>query len=741
MPREDFIPKGEFLTKGDFMPVGEPAGRDLQPESANPLLRGTRTGDVPEEGPPRKRTDGSEGNYGPGGYGHGYGYGGGDYGAGGEEEGGKMMIAGRTLQDYGIWYLRFSWLIALFTIIAGFGGYYVFTITPKSYESWARIEIERLAPDAPEVYQGERVRVQEKEEFRAAVERLRLPRIYSAVAAKPAILSRAGSLPQPIAGQHSGADEAPEAGKGAISQAELTKLLMKWVRVEWSGQSNYVDVRVTHRDPQFAKDILDGIIAEYEALSAESSFSGSEQYALDYILEKSSQIREKILKGEGAVSRYRGCEELSGDIREVQGEIAALEKRYLADWPDLIEAKQRYSSLVDRFASELELVIGNSAEEKVFWTEKEAEWRGKEGTALLEAQLQLVAMRGSLLNKELQTDERILDGLVAKSKEADVSRGYSAKQFAVVQPPTMPVDPVAPQLKRVLTIFMGGGFSFAFMLVFVLGLVDQSIRTVSEMESITGLPVVGAVPSVEVRKKGAPIDLLLESKSDASGVEALRTLRAGLAYLGDQEGHSSYVISSALPSEGKSWIAANLAVAFAQQGDKTLLIDGDLRRPVISASFGLSRETAGLTDYLARSVPLESIVHPSATRNLWIVPAGGKAPNPAELLGSRNLKAFLRDISVHFERVVIDSAPLLPVSDTLLIARHVQSVLVVYRAGRTPRGALLRALKNLRSNRTEAAGLVANLLPRLKRGSGYAYGYYYSYYGGSNSKYYEESDA
>lgn len=750
MPRDEFLPNQDFLPQ---RPTGEPAplpgGPGVPPGTqgqAGHAGASSPTAD-PREPEGRRRHRAGEEGYGYGGYG----YGAGEYGYGsGEEEGGKMLIAGRTLQDYGIWFLRFSWLIALITLVAGFAGYYVYSVTPKSFESWARIEIERLAPDAPEVYQGERVQTRENEQLRAAVEKLRLPRIYNAVAAKPELLTRPGILPQQIQwalpGSNSAAKDAAEKpGEGSsaesLTREALSKLLMTWIRVEWNGNSNYVDVRTTHTDPEIAKAIMDGVIAEYEALSAEAGTSGSEQYALDYILEKSNKIREKILQGEAAVSRYRGCQELSASIRKIQGEIAELEKRYLPEWPDLVEAKAQNTTLVERFSTELKKVIESSPEEKAYWTEKENEWREKSGDELLEVQLHLVATRSSLLQKELQTDERILDGLVTKSKEADVSREYSAKQFAVVQPPTTPVDPVAPLLKKVLAQFMGGGFALALCLVFVLGLVDQSIRTVSELESITGLPVVGAIPATEVRKKGAPIDLLMESKSDAAGVEALRTLRAGLSYLGEQEENSSFVITSALPSEGKSWLAANLAVAFAQQGDKTILIDADLRRPVISGSFGLTRETAGLTDYLAKSAPLESIVHPSpTTRNLWIIPAGGKAPNPPELLGSRALKSFFRDLSSHFDRVIVDSAPLLPVSDTLLVARHVKSVLLAYRAGRTPRGALLRALKNLRSNRTDAAGLVANLLPRLKRSGGYAYGYYYSYYGGSNSKYYEEAE-
>jgi capsular exopolysaccharide synthesis family protein len=201
-----------------------------------------------------------------------------------------------------------------------------------------------------------------------------------------------------------------------------------------------------------------------------------------------------------------------------------------------------------------------------------------------------------------------------------------------------------------------------------------------------------------------------------------------LTLLGDPEERRIFVISSALPGEGKSWISANLAAGFAQQGERTVLVDADLRKGVLHSTFNLEKDAPGVTNYLSKASSLKEVVHPTHVENLWFVPGGGRSANPSELLAGRNLGAFLEELSQEFDRVIVDSAPLVPVSDTLPVAKRAQSVILVYRMGQTPRKALSRALRTLRANHVEPVGIVANQLPRVNRRS--SYGYYYGYHGG-----------
>ena len=170
-----------------------------------------------------------------------------------------------------------------------------------------------------------------------------------------------------------------------------------------------------------------------------------------------------------------------------------------------------------------------------------------------------------------------------------------------------------------------------------------------------------------------------------------------------------------------------------------MLVDADLRKGVLHATFKLDHDAPGVTNFLSRTNSFTDVIHRTEVENLWFIPGGGRSANPAELLGGRNLDGFLAELSKGFDRVIIDSAPLVPVSDTLPLAKRAQSVIMVYRMGKTPRKALFRALKTLRANQAEPVGIVANFLPRVAGRS--AYGYYYGYHGGGAIEGYATTDS
>jgi len=220
-----------------------------------------------------------------------------------------------------------------------------------------------------------------------------------------------------------------------------------------------------------------------------------------------------------------------------------------------------------------------------------------------------------------------------------------------------------------------------------------------------------------------------------------------LSLLGPTADRKVFLFTSALPNEGKSFTSVNYALALAQQGHRVLLVDGDLRRPNIHKIFKNECESKkdfpGVVDYLVGAVALKDAARlvatvdsePLGTRagadapadgQLFILAGGQRAPNPAELLGSGCFKSLTVEAISMFDRVVIDSAPVLAVSDTLLMAGHVQTICMVIRAAKTPRNAIHRALTLLGSAGNRPAGLVLNRLPR-RRGAGYYY--YYASHG------------
>jgi len=236
------------------------------------------------------------------------------------------------------------------------------------------------------------------------------------------------------------------------------------------------------------------------------------------------------------------------------------------------------------------------------------------------------------------------------------------------------------------------------------------------------------------RVTALPQGTALVVKDDRSGIvaEAFRDLRATIAMNVRMENQRSFLFTSALPSEGKSFSSANFSTTLAHQGLRTLLIDADLRKPSISRLFfGMNRKP-GLSEVLLGSVSLESAVIPSGIQDLNILTAGGRSEKPSELLAGEPFRELMEEALLSYDRVVVDSAPLLPVSDTLLIAHSVDILCLVVRSFMTPRKMVLRALKLLADIHVVPAGIVLNCLPS---GSGATYDYYYGRHYGAYGTY------
>jgi capsular exopolysaccharide synthesis family protein len=191
-----------------------------------------------------------------------------------------------------------------------------------------------------------------------------------------------------------------------------------------------------------------------------------------------------------------------------------------------------------------------------------------------------------------------------------------------------------------------------------------------------------------------------------------------------------FLFTSAVPSEGKTFCSTNFSVTLAQQGFRTLLIDADLRRPMAARVFFGEQRAPGLSDLLSSQVDFAGALHPTNVENLDLMPAGNRAPNPAELLADPRWPDILQEALGQYQRIVIDSPPVLAVSDSLLLAPHVDVTCLVLRAFKTPRKTFVRALKSLEEIHCRPAGIVFNFLPAGARNDYYYSGKYHGVYGG-----------
>lgn len=234
--------------------------------------------------------------------------------------------------------------------------------------------------------------------------------------------------------------------------------------------------------------------------------------------------------------------------------------------------------------------------------------------------------------------------------------------------------------------------------------------------------------SVETMTKGARLITAAEPKNPAS--EQFRTLRTNIEFAAVSRGEiKTLLISSALPSEGKSTVTSNLAIAYAQQGKKVLLVDADLRRPTVAVSFGLNRNSAGLTNYLGDNhKEISDVVHRTAMDNLDVVTSGPIPPNPAELLGSGRMTELVTQLKSQYDLIIFDVPPFLMVTDAQVLMSKVDGVAIVINGGKTNKGALQRTNEILKIAEAPVLGFIYNDQSRRKKGSsGYGYGYGYGY--------------
>lgn len=296
----------------------------------------------------------------------------------------------------------------------------------------------------------------------------------------------------------------------------------------------------------------------------------------------------------------------------------------------------------------------------------------------------------------------------------------------------LPSAPSSPNKKMTLVIGALAGLIAGVAYALIRNHLDRRIRSVEMVEKATGASVVGTIP-VDERLRGSRhvVESGVIDHSSTEGYamsEALRELRTNLHYMNVDNPPRVIVITSSVPGEGKSTIAANLAVTIAATGQRVILIDGDLRRPVVAEFFGLAGG-GGLTDILSGQATLNDVLQvyrPVPT--LAVLGAGRIPPNPSELLGSMAMKRLLERLSEDAV-VLIDAPPLLPVTDAAILARSTDGALVVAGAGKTSIDELVKAVASLEKVSAPLLGAVLNRVPTTgSQAAGYGYygkGYYY----------------
>jgi polysaccharide biosynthesis transport protein len=410
---------------------------------------------------------------------------------------------------------------------------------------------------------------------------------------------------------------------------------------------------------------------------------------------------------------------LQAQMKEVDDQIARESKGIVLQLEsDYREAKQREELI--RQALELQKAETNNMAEKM--------------------------VQYNILKRESEADKTLYEGLLTKLKEAGISEGLKSSNLRVVDPAMIPSYPARPAKARniALAFLVGlvGGIGLALLREYL----DNTVKTPDDIETLTRLPSLAVVPAFG--DTGGPkhrigffgghsanghekrIELVAQHLPKSQMSEAFRALRTAL--LLSQPDHPPQVIlvTSALPREGKTTAAANLAVTLAQLGDKTVLVDADLRKPGVGRLLNLgSGKYAGLSSYLAgvSTLDLVTVPHP-AIPNLAAIPTGPLPPNPADLLSSHKLADAIVELRTKYKFVVIDSPPIMAATDAVILSVQADGVLLVVRSGETPKEAFTRTCDLLTSVKSRMLGVVLNAVDASAPDYYYSYRYYpYSY--------------
>lgn len=411
-----------------------------------------------------------------------------------------------------------------------------------------------------------------------------------------------------------------------------------------------------------------------------------------------------------------------------EAEIATLSQRYGPLHPKLIQAKSQLEVL--RTA----LIAGiRRAGERV----REARDSAATTEAALEAslaeqqkaalELDRIAIPYRNLERESQASAGMYQKVLENLKRFEVDRALitqndvNGTDIRVVEPPLAPQQPVRPRPKLLLAISLAAGLFLGCGLAVLSRALDKSVTSIDHAETAFGHAVLAIVPrSRHNRLRSWPVVMRYPASAQA---EAFRSLRTTISLSRPNEAGRCILFTSAIPDEGKSFCSLNFAASCAQQGRRTLLIDGDLRRPTLQRIFPGPRDGATLSDCLRDPARFTTAVQPTGVENLFRLGDPYYHHGSAELIGRDAMRPVIERALAEFGQVVIDSAPLLAVSDTLHLAKQVPTVCMVVHAGKTPQELTRRALHQLAEiARNPAAGLVLN-----KVSSGVESRYYYYY--------------
>lgn len=642
------------------------------------------------------------------------------------------------------------WVMLVFGILGYLSALYYMSVLPPSYTATALVEVDTK----------DKVLIGADLEQGRADLNLLMANVLSRITAPTALLEvaehpRVQALPAAIPPKFSlkprysrSEDELEFGAADSVDVGELASKIGRWIEIEIRRNTSIMEISVVHPDEHTAKVVAD-VVAEAFMEKEEARLLGDSSDAFSLLKREADAEREEMELAEKSLKFYVAAVKLSEQIQAKRAEILVIRQRYLPKHPTRIQEELVYADLIKRFGREIKR-SSEKATEKVFWLEYKDQLdaleqviTSGEGDEIAEAVDEWVLLaqsalssRASILETSIEQKRAQYQTISKRMTEIDIQDEDKMSKFTLLEEAFVSQAKGTVEVKflAIGTVF---GVAVGFGLAYLLSVIDYKIYDVRSAEEATGLACMAAIPASSRFGRNKEWRSVLEEESNSANAEAIRNLRASIVLLGKQERNKVLLVTSAIPGEGKTTVSAELAAAFALNKERTLLVDLDMRRPKLTETMPHLRGAPGIVEVLAGQAELDGVLHDSNIEHLKVIGSGDRAPNPSELLHEGEFVSILEQLRPQFDRIILDSAPVLPVSDSRLLAKHAQAVILVVRSRKTPIGAMIRARDLLKQAGAKMGGVVVNGMKRHGGGKYYGYkgfGEYgaddYGYYGG-----------
>jgi len=415
--------------------------------------------------------------------------------------------------------------------------------------------------------------------------------------------------------------------------------------------------------------------------------------------------------------------------------------------PKIVEIDDRIGAVLHETKQELQTVVNAAIAREADLLKRMGQLR-RENLSLPEKGLQLLR-----LQRDVGLQESLYTQLKEKYQETLIQESGKLEEITVVKPAVEPAEPLVIRSKLMIVITgILMGLIIGVVFAFLTEVFDTSMGTIEDVEELLNIPVLGVIPQLGsdtrgkkrfdgTAEKDRKKDLITHHAPKSMGAEAFRALRTNLQFLRLEMKGKLFLITSSFVQEGKTLNVVNLALSMAQAGSKVLLVDADLRKPMVHRVFGLSREP-GITDYVLGNYHwkevvntisdvmlgefgIDDILKTPGMDNMNFVTAGTTPPNPTEILSSNRFKEFLSEAGKEYDYIFVDSPPILPVADATEIAPLMDGIFLIYTVGKIGRGVLKRAKSTLDNVEAKVMGVVLN---QVKPEAGPEYFRYHTHY-------------